>query len=114
MDLHHLLLAGLPAHSGLPRDADTAAARRLCSKGPEPELGAGPPVPCLDLNPALPLLGFRAQSWNCFHMTIHSWRLMVLPSTVKVQSPLWWIVPRSKLSPRWASRGARSSPKRKV
>ncbi len=25
-----------------------------------------------------------------------------------------WIVPRSKLSPRWASRGARSNPKRKV
>ena len=29
MDLHHLLLAGLPAHSGLPRGTDIARAVRL-------------------------------------------------------------------------------------
>jgi hypothetical protein len=28
MDLHHLLLAGLPAHSGLPLKADTARGGR--------------------------------------------------------------------------------------
>ena len=32
MDLHHLLLAGLPAHSGLPPQADIIADRRLVSK----------------------------------------------------------------------------------
>jgi hypothetical protein len=29
MDLHHLLLAGLPAHSGLPRSTDIARPARL-------------------------------------------------------------------------------------
>jgi hypothetical protein len=30
--LHHLLLAGLPAHSGLPRSTDILSARRHVSK----------------------------------------------------------------------------------
>src|SRR5437879_2853855 len=34
MDLHHLLLAGLPAHSGLPRLADIFSVGRHVSKGP--------------------------------------------------------------------------------
>jgi hypothetical protein len=32
MDLHHLLLAGLPAHSGLPREADIFRVLRHVSK----------------------------------------------------------------------------------
>src|SRR5438128_2184946 len=34
MDLHHLLLAGLPAHSGLPLKADVALCRRHVSNVP--------------------------------------------------------------------------------
>jgi hypothetical protein len=34
MDLHHLLLAGLPAHSGLPPEADMVKAGRHVSKVP--------------------------------------------------------------------------------
>src|SRR5271165_5474829 len=34
MDLHHLLLAGLPAHSGVPRSTDILGVRRLVSKVP--------------------------------------------------------------------------------
>ena len=33
MDLHHLLLAGLPAHSGLPLETDIVRAGRPCLKG---------------------------------------------------------------------------------
>ena len=33
MDLHHLLLAGLPAHSGLPPTPDILSARRHVSEG---------------------------------------------------------------------------------
>jgi hypothetical protein len=31
MDLHHLLLAGLPAHSGLPQTSDVSPRRRYRS-----------------------------------------------------------------------------------
>lgn len=77
----------------------------------EAELGAGPPFPCFDLNPALPLLGVTAQSWNCFHMAME-----VDGPAVDREGAISvvWIVPRSKLSPRGASGGARSNPKRKV
>jgi hypothetical protein len=34
MDLHHLLLAGLPAHSGLPLDTDIVRVGRHVSKVP--------------------------------------------------------------------------------
>src|SRR5258708_29379333 len=55
----------------------------------------------LDLNPALPLLGFTAQSWNCFHMTME-----VDGPAVDREGAISvvWIVPRSKLSPRRASK----------
>jgi hypothetical protein len=35
MDLHHLLLAGLPAHSGLPLDTDIVRVGRHVSKVPK-------------------------------------------------------------------------------
>ena len=38
MDLHHLLLAGLPAHSGLPRITDVRGASLHVSKVPIPEV----------------------------------------------------------------------------
>jgi hypothetical protein len=38
MDLHHLLLAGLPAHSGLPLSTDILGCRRHVSKVPNPEV----------------------------------------------------------------------------
>jgi hypothetical protein len=38
MDLHHLLLAGLPAHSGLPLETDIVRVGRHVSKVPEPDL----------------------------------------------------------------------------
>ena len=37
MDLHHLLLAGLPAHSGLPRLADIVRSGRLVRFVPIPD-----------------------------------------------------------------------------
>jgi hypothetical protein len=37
MDLHHLLLAGLPAHSGPPRLADILGVRRHVRKVPSPD-----------------------------------------------------------------------------
>src|SRR5476649_110512 len=48
MDLHHLLLAGLPAHSGLPLQADIAQYSRHVSKVPKIGIGgslAAPPLP---------------------------------------------------------------------
>src|SRR6266436_6383751 len=60
MDLHHLLLAGLPAHSGLPPEADTVTAGRHVSKVPIPDIqvyaavrswqdSAQPKALCVDL-----------------------------------------------------------------
>ena len=86
--VNRVVLTARPVTSGLPRLADIFRASRHFAILPEAGLGAGPPLPCFDLNPALPLLGITAQSRNCVHMTIRSWRLSVLPSTVKVQSPL--------------------------
>jgi hypothetical protein len=60
--------------SALPLIATASQARRHVANVPEAELGAGPPLPCFDLNPALPLLEFTAQSWSCLRMTIRCWR----------------------------------------
>jgi hypothetical protein len=52
MDLHHLLLAGLPAHSGLPRTTDINRPARLVRLVPisEDEVSRlepnRPPAPC--------------------------------------------------------------------
>jgi hypothetical protein len=40
MDLHHLLLAGLPAHSGLPRETDIVRVGRHVSKVPQADAWA--------------------------------------------------------------------------